>query len=440
MVTVRTSVAAAVTLGGLVATSAPARAAVFCNTAAVAGATSGASTPYPSNIFVAGMTGTVTDVNVRLLSFTTQPDVGGFHWAEDTDVLVAGPTGANVVVMSDAGGDNNNSSGAVSGANLTLDDQAANSLPADSLLTSGTFRPTDDDDDTSEAAPVDAFPAPAPAPSGSAALTAFNATNPNGTWRLFVADDTTQAANHFNGGWCIDILTAGGGTTPSLSVGDVRITEGDAGARLADFPVALTAPSASTVTVNYTTMNGTAVQPGDYTTVSGSLTFAAGQVSKTVSVPIKGDTLDESNESFSVRLSAPVNATIGDGVGVGTIRDDDPESGITMTISDVSNREGNSVARGLDFTVSLSAAAAATVTVSYATSNATAAEPGDYVAKSGTLAFSPGVVSRRVTVRTKADTLSEATESFRVTLSAVSGGGVVISDAIGVGTLVNDDV
>ena len=108
-----------------------------------------------------------------------------------------------------------------------------------------------------------------------------------------------------------DITTATGtGTitdndpTPSLVINDVSLTEGNAGTTNADFAVTLSAPSGRTVTVNYATANSTAVQPGDYTTTSGTLTFTPGQVVKTVSVPVVGDTLDENDEAFFVNLSA----------------------------------------------------------------------------------------------------------------------------------------
>src|SRR5688572_505973 len=95
--------AAISTLGGLLAVATPARAVEFCNTTPVIGS-SGAlspSSPYPSSITVSGLTGTVTDVNVRLLDFRTGGDTGGLHWAEDTDVLLVAPNGANIVPMSD---------------------------------------------------------------------------------------------------------------------------------------------------------------------------------------------------------------------------------------------------------------------------------------------------------------------------------------------------
>ncbi|MBK5232875.1 MAG: M4 family metallopeptidase [Thermoleophilia bacterium] len=126
-------------------------------------------------------------------------------------------------------------------------------------------------------------------------------------------------------GWFIDdvsIYTCA--VLPTLSIADQSKAEGDAGQSNADLTVTLNPASGSTVTVNYATSDGTATQPGDYTSSSGTVTFNPGQTATTASVPVTGDTIDETDETFSVDLSSPTNATIADGHGVGTITDDDP--------------------------------------------------------------------------------------------------------------------
>src|SRR5262249_18964751 len=97
----------------------------------------------------------------------------------------------------------------------------------------------------------------------------------------------------------------GGTATPSLTIGDVQVTEGNSGFDDAAFAVVLSAASNRTVTVNYTTQDGTATAPSDYTAASGTLTFAPGETSKTVHVQVRGDTVVESDETFFVNLSAP---------------------------------------------------------------------------------------------------------------------------------------
>ena len=77
------------------------------------------------------------------------------------------------------------------------------------------------------------------------------------------------------------------------------------------------------MTVDYATADGTAHAPDDYQAGSGTLTFAAGQTTRTVTVPVNGDLLNETDETYFLNLSGPTNATIGDGQGIGTILDDD---------------------------------------------------------------------------------------------------------------------
>jgi hypothetical protein len=111
---------------------------------------------------------------------------------------------------------------------------------------------------------------------------------------------------------------------PTLSVNDVTLAEGNEGTSNATFTVSLSAPSGQEVTVNWATANGTAVAPADYETAGGTLTFAPGETSKPVPVPVHGDTAYELNETFVVNLSSAVRATLSDAQGVGTIANDDP--------------------------------------------------------------------------------------------------------------------
>jgi len=116
---------------------------------------------------------------------------------------------------------------------------------------------------------------------------------------------------------------------PSLSINDVTVVEGNAGTTNAVFTVTLSAASGQTVTVNYATADGTATQPADYTNTSGTLTFTPGQTTRTITVPVIGETIPEANETFFVNLSSATNATISDNQGVGTITNDD----VPVTVS-----------------------------------------------------------------------------------------------------------
>ena len=121
------------------------------------------------------------------------------------------------------------------------------------------------------------------------------------------------------------------------------MTEGDTGTVNATFTVGLSAPSGLNVSVDFATADGTATAPADYKAASGTLTFTPGQTSKQVTVQVKGDLLDEANETYFVNLSNPSNATIADGQGVGTITDDDPLP--SLSINDVTIVEGNTGTR-----------------------------------------------------------------------------------------------
>jgi subtilisin-like proprotein convertase family protein len=146
------------------------------------------ATPYPSTINVLGLPGVISKVRVTLrgLSHT---------FPNDIDVLLVGPTGQNLVLMSDVGG-----SGAVANVALTFDDDAASRLDPAVLATTGTYRPINF---TAE----DPFPAPAPASTAATALSAFTGTNPNGTWSLYVVDDQVGDVGTI-AGWSIDFVLA----------------------------------------------------------------------------------------------------------------------------------------------------------------------------------------------------------------------------------------
>ena len=113
-------------------------------------------------------------------------------------------------------------------------------------------------------------------------------------------------------------------TLSSLSINSVSVTEGTgAGSPVASFTVTLSPASAQNVLVSYRTLAGTAASPGDYTSTSGTLTFAGGTTVQTIQVPIVADALVEGNETFSVELYNPSQAALAAALGTGTILDDD---------------------------------------------------------------------------------------------------------------------
>ena len=112
---------------------------------------------------------------------------------------------------------------------------------------------------------------------------------------------------------------------PVASIGDVSVTEGNGGTTNATFTVSLDQPSDRSLALDYSTVDETASSPSDYTGSTGTLTFAPGQTSRTVTASVVGDTIFEPDETFLMRLSNPVRAAIGDAEGTGTILNDDPE-------------------------------------------------------------------------------------------------------------------
>jgi Calx-beta domain/FG-GAP-like repeat len=230
---------------------------------------------------------------------------------------------------------------------------------------------------------------------------------------------------------------------PSITIDDVSVTEGNSGTTNAAFTVNLSSSYSKTVTVHYSTADGSAVAGDDYQATSGVLTFAPGETSKTILVPVIGDHLFEYNEYFTVQLVDPTNAFVVDATGYGTILDDEPY----ISIDSYSHAEGNSGTTAFTFTVSLSTASDEAVTVDYTTADFTPDEeywygPGatagsDYIANSGTLTIPAGDTSATITVLVNGDRNGEYDESFWVNLSNPSNGQFSSSQAIG--TILNDE-
>jgi hypothetical protein len=223
---------------------------------------------------------------------------------------------------------------------------------------------------------------------------------------------------------------------PSLRISDVSVTEGNTGTVAATFAVTLSVASTQAVTVTYATSNGTATAGSDYQAKSGTVTFAPGETSKPVTVLVNGDHVAEQNETFVVNLSGSINATIGDGQGVGSIRDDEPR----ISISDVSKKEGKkNQTTQFTFTVTLSAAYDQAVTMSYRTADGTAkTSDKDYVAQTGTVTFAPGETTKTITIVIQGDSKKEANETFYLDLFGNSSNSLFTKNR-GIGTILNDD-
>lgn len=250
---------------------------------------------------------------------------------------------------------------------------------------------------------------------------------------FFFGADDGMASGDVDGDGDIDIVGAGSGfqVVPLFLNSPVP-------APVLSFPVNLSQPSTTTVTVQFQTVDGTAVSGVDYLPASGTLTFLPGEQTQFVEVTAIGDTLAEGDEIFFVQLSNPVGAAINDAQAQGLINDDDGgTSGPTISINDVSTQEGDSGITQYDFVVSLSQNPTGPITVDFSVDNGTALDGFDFTAQTGTLTFMPGTTSQTITVDVFGDQRAEGDEQFFVNLSNPVG--ATLLDSRGVGQIINDD-
>jgi hypothetical protein len=247
------------------------------------------------------------------------------------------------------------------------------------------------------------------------------------------------------GGWDAETLDGQGiGTiveddpVPTLSVADVAVGEGDSGTKQMTFTARLSAPNNLPVTFHWSVANGSATVGSDFDEPFEPFGYIpAGQVAGTFSVAIRGDTVEEGTESFTVNLSDVRAASAPDLQVLGTIVDNDGPAP-TLSVNDAAVAEGNSGTKGLRFTVSLSEASAVPVTFSIATANGTALAGPDYVARTATTqTISVGALAKTFDVVVNGDTAIEANETLKVNLAAPTG--ATILDGQGTGTITNDD-
>jgi hypothetical protein len=278
-----------------------------------------------------------------------------------------------------------------------------------------------------------------------------------GTWPYSIAvgdfngDSRTDAASANAGASSASVLLNNGNwpalDAPSITITDVTVTEGNIGTVSANLTVILSAAYSQTVTVDYATADNSynsATAGSDYQPASGTLNFAPGMTSQTVSVLVNGDRLPEYySESFLINLSNPAEAFVSDASGIGTIIDDEP----FLSIDYSEGTEGNTGVTPFTFIVTLSAPYDVPVTVDYATADLTADEqayygPGataaaDYTATSGTLTIPAGQTSGTISVSVLGDRLGESYEYFLVNLTNASGAQLASSQ--GWGAIIDDE-
>ena len=227
----------------------------------------------------------------------------------------------------------------------------------------------------------------------------------------------------------------------SITADQTGKLEGNSGTTPFTFTVTRSGSTAGTSSASYAVSGGTA-NAADFggTLPSGTVSFAAGETSKTVTLNVSGDTTVEPDESFNVVLSSPAGATIGTGTASSTILNDDVAApALSITADQTSKLEGNSGTTPFTFTVTRSGSTAGTSSASYAVSGGTA-NAADFggTLPSGTVSFAAGETSKTVTLNVSGDTTVEPDESFNVVLSSPAG--ATIGTGTASSTILNDDV
>jgi uncharacterized repeat protein (TIGR01451 family) len=223
---------------------------------------------------------------------------------------------------------------------------------------------------------------------------------------------------------------------PSLSIGDVSVAPGVSGTTPAVFPVTLSGATSRTVTVNYSTADGTATAGNnDYLSTSGTLSFAPGETSKTIAVQVVGKPFVVPS-NFFVDLSAAANATVARPRGTGSISRAFPSLSVgDAAVQAPDSASGAAVqAPGASpgsavFSVTLSVASTQTVTVSFTTADRTAFAGIDYTATNGVLTFAPGETAKSVTVAILPGGTVFPTKVFELILSNPTG--AILSKSLG---------
>ena len=226
---------------------------------------------------------------------------------------------------------------------------------------------------------------------------------------------------------------------PTISINDVAVIEGNSGTTNATFTVTLSNPSSQPITVNYATADGTATTADlDYNAANATISFAPGEISKTVTVAVVGDTKSENPEAFTVNLSNVTNATITKATGVGTITNDDlPIITVAATDSDAGETATGITPNPGAFTVTRNGDLTQAITVNY-TLSGSATNGTDYNSLPGTINFAAGDSTAIVTVTPTDDNIFEGTETAILTLATGTGYALDVTNSATVNIADND--
>ena len=341
---------------------------------------------------------------------------------EDIDILLVSPTGQKFIVLSDVGG----GLGFIVPATVTLTDAALVGLPTTNTeVLTGAYRPTNLGAGDGFPAPAPTLPYQEPAPASTATFAStFAGFDPNGTWSLYVFDDSTGFSGRVQGGWCLRITTES-----TLSPGQVQFGTANYSGRegeTANLIVTRAGGTQGAVTVNYATAAGSATggtscgSGADFIQQSGTLTFPDGVASQTVSIPLCLDADVDPDETFTVAISNP-----GGGADFGNDHDRQrshhsggPDAAGLFRYARFRSGRPKDDCRGDAFSNQIG-----TATVNYTITNGTAVggaactEGVDFIQQNGTLTFQPNDVTRSIQIATCRDNVREEIETATLTLS-----------------------
>ncbi|HEY6169838.1 MAG TPA: Calx-beta domain-containing protein, partial [Verrucomicrobiae bacterium] len=337
---------------------------------------------------------------------------------------------------------------------LTFDDAAPTGLPTNTLNT-GTFKPTDYQSG-------DVLPGPAPAGPYGTNLSAFNGFSPNGTWQLFVSDDTAANSGAFSNGWALSLSVAQDCCLDSAAA--------DVGLKLTAAPDPVLVGSNLTFTI-VVSNNGPATATGVVVTndLPAGVNFVSASTTQgTINTNLSGDVIASigsltpgANATIAVIVKPTVEAILTTTATIkanqfdyNSFNNSDTVAPVaflpTLSINNVTLTEGNSGTSNFVFTVTLTPAYGQAVTAQFTTEDDTAVEGSDYLATNGIVTFPPGITNQTITVKVIGDTLSESNETFMLVLNNASNATFAIDpgaeedepaapDTAAVGTILDDD-
>ncbi len=245
-----------------------------------------------------------------------------------------------------------------------------------------------------------------------------------------VSDGAFDSAVFLKGGslGVVDPTTLANGITivdndpaPVVSIADVSFNEGKDNTSTGTFTVALSNPSSKVTTVDYATANGTAIAGVDYTKVDKTtITFAPGETSKQIVVPLIGNLIEEADKTFAINLSNPTgDATLGKATATGTILNDDTPLSLTVTDANAAETKPGETANPGQFVITRGGDLTKTLTVKYKLSN-TSTTIDDYQAVTGTSIFAAGVDKAVIDINPIDDKIYEASDNVTLTLDSNS--------------------